>query len=59
LIWKPEGKRPVGRSRHRCYDNIKMYVKEIILESVEWIQVAQDRAKLWVIVNTVMNLWVP
>ena len=59
FIGKPEGKRPVGRSRHRCQDNIKMYVQEIILEGVEWIQVVQDRDKLWAVVNTVMNLCVP
>jgi hypothetical protein len=36
-----------------------MYVQEIILEGVEWIQVVQDRDKLWAVVNTVMNLCVP
>jgi hypothetical protein len=24
LVWKPEGKRPLGRPRHRCEDNIKI-----------------------------------
>jgi hypothetical protein len=24
LMGKPEGKRPLGRPRHRCEDNIKM-----------------------------------
>jgi hypothetical protein len=29
LVGKPEGKRPVGRPRHRWIDNIKMYLREI------------------------------
>jgi hypothetical protein len=29
LVWKPEGKRPLGRLRHRWEDNIKMEPKEI------------------------------
>ena len=29
LVGKPEGKRPLGRSRHRRVNNIKMEVKEV------------------------------
>jgi hypothetical protein len=29
LLGKPEGKRPVGRQRHRCVDNIKMHLREM------------------------------
>jgi hypothetical protein len=29
LIGKPEGKRPLGRSRHRLVDNIEMDLREI------------------------------
>jgi len=29
LVGKPEGKRPLGRRRHRWEDNIKMYLKEV------------------------------
>jgi hypothetical protein len=29
LVGKPEGKRPLGRPRHRCVDNIKMDLREI------------------------------
>jgi hypothetical protein len=29
LVGKPEGKRPLGRKRHRCVDNIKMDLREI------------------------------
>jgi hypothetical protein len=31
LVRKPEGKRPLGRSRRRWIDNIKMDLLEIIL----------------------------
>jgi hypothetical protein len=43
LVGKPEGKRPLGRSRRRCIDNIKMYLLEIGLSVVDWIGLAQDR----------------
>ena len=29
LVEKPEGKRPLGRPRRGCEDNIKMYLKEV------------------------------
>ena len=29
LVGKPEGKRPLGRPRHRWEDNIKMDVQEV------------------------------
>ena len=29
LVEKPEGKRPLGRPRHRCEDNIKMDLQEV------------------------------
>jgi hypothetical protein len=56
LIGKPEGKRPLGRPRHRRDDGIRMYLREIGWESVDWIQLAQDRDRWRTIVNTVMNL---
>jgi hypothetical protein len=43
LIRRPKGKRPVGRPRHRWEDNIKMDLKEIGIDGVNWIQLAQDR----------------
>jgi hypothetical protein len=57
LVGKPEVKRPLGRPRHKWEDNIKIDLKEIGWEGVDWIYVAQDRDWWWwVLVNTVMNL---
>jgi hypothetical protein len=40
-------------------DNIKMDLKDIGWEGVDWINLAQDRHQWWIPVNTVMNLQVP
>jgi hypothetical protein len=55
LVGKREGERPLGRPRHRWEDNIKMDLKETGWGGMDWIDLAQDRA----IVNMVMNLQVP
>jgi hypothetical protein len=49
------GKKPLGRPRRRLEENIKMYIWEIELDSVEWIYVAQNRDQWRAVVNTVMN----
>jgi hypothetical protein len=59
LLGKPEGKRPIGRPRHRWEDNIKMDLQDMGCESMDWIDQAQDRDKWWALVDTVMNLQVP
>jgi hypothetical protein len=56
LVWKSEGKRPLGKPRCRLEDGIKLDLREIGWEGVEWIQLAQDRDQWRSIVNTVMNL---
>jgi hypothetical protein len=43
LVGKPEGKRPPGRPRWGCLDNIKMDLREIGLSCMDWIGLAQDR----------------
>jgi hypothetical protein len=40
LVGKPEGRRPLGRSRHRWEDNIKMDLREIGFGDVDWIHLA-------------------
>jgi len=37
LVGKSEGKRPLGRPRHRWEDNIRMDLREIRWEGVDWI----------------------
>jgi hypothetical protein len=59
LLGKPEGKRPLGRPRHRWIDNINMDVLEIGLNVLDWIGLAQDRYRWRALVNSVMNLRVP
>jgi hypothetical protein len=56
LVGRPEGKRPLGRPRHRWEDNIKMDLREIGIDGVNWIWLAEDRVQWWAFVNTVMNL---
>jgi hypothetical protein len=52
LVGKPEEKRPFGRPRRRCEDNIRMDLREIGWESVDWINLAPDRDQCWTRVNT-------
>jgi hypothetical protein len=59
LVWRPEGKRPLGRPRRRWEDNIKMNLREIGIDVANWIRLAQDRVQWQAFVNTVRNLRVP
>jgi hypothetical protein len=59
LAGKPEGNRPLGRSRRRWEGNIIIDHREMGWEGVDWIHVAQDRDQWWTVVNTVINLRVP
>jgi hypothetical protein len=59
LVGKPEGKRPLGTPRSRRVDNIKMDLREIGWNGVDWIDMAQDRNQWRALVNTVLNLRVP
>jgi hypothetical protein len=59
LVGKPEGKIPLGRPRHRWVDKIKMDLRGIGWDGVDWIDIAQDRDQWRALVNMVMNLRVP
>jgi hypothetical protein len=56
---KAKGKRSLGRPISRWEDNIKMDLREIGLEVVDWINLAQNRDRWQVLVNTAMNIRVP
>jgi len=56
LVGKPEGKRPLGRPRHRWEDNIKMYLQEVGRGVMDWIELAQDRDRRRALVIAVINL---
>ena len=56
---KPEGKRLLGRSRHRWEDNIKMDLQEVGCGGIDWTELAQDRDRWRSFVNVTMNLRVP
>jgi hypothetical protein len=59
LVGKPEGKRPLGRTRRMWVNNIKMDDGEIGWDGVDWIHMAQDRDQWRALVNTVLNLRIP
>jgi hypothetical protein len=56
LMGKPEREGPLGRPRRRWEDGIRMDLREIGWESVDWIQLAQNRDQCQAVVNMVMNL---
>jgi hypothetical protein len=53
---KPKGKRPHGRPRCRWTDNIKMYFQEVEWKGISWIDLAKDRDRWRVLVNSVMKI---
>jgi len=59
LVEKLEGKRPLGRPRHRGVDNIRMDLQEVGCGYMDWIGLAQDRDRWRTLVSAVMNLRVP
>jgi Lhr-like helicase len=56
LLLSPERKRQLGKPKRRWEENIKMDLKEIRWEVVDWIHVAQDTDHGRVLVNTVHRL---
>jgi len=59
LVGKPEGKRSLGRPRHRWEDNIKLDLQEVGYGVMGWIDLFQDGDSWRALVNAVMNLRVP
>ena len=56
---KPEGKRALGRPRHRWEDNIKMDLREVGCDPADWMVLAEDRDHWRAYVRVVMNPRVP
>jgi hypothetical protein len=59
LAVKPQGKRPLGRLRRRWMDTIKIDLREIGWDGIDWMDLAQNRDQSRALVNTVMSLRVP
>jgi len=58
-VAKPEGKSLLGRPWNRWEDHIKVNLKEVRCEGMDWIDLTQEKDKWWALVNAVMNLRVP
>jgi hypothetical protein len=56
LVRKPEGKRPPGRPRCRCENNIRMNLREMGWEGADWMNLARDRDGGQAPVTMVMKL---
>ena len=59
LVGRSEGRKPLGRPRHRWVDNIRMDLREVGCGYMDWIGLAQDRDRWRTVVSSVMNLRVP
>jgi hypothetical protein len=55
LVGRPEGKRPLGRPRRRCEDNITTDIKETEWEFVDWMHPCHNRDQKRDLVKTVMS----
>ena len=56
LTGEPPRKRPVGRPRRRWVDNIRMDLKEIVINTTNWVDSAQNRDYLRALVKVALNL---
>ena len=52
----PTEKRPLGRPRRRREDDIRMDLKEIEINTRNWVDSAQDRDYWRALVNATLNL---
>jgi hypothetical protein len=59
VVSKPVRDKSLRALRRRWEDNIKTGLDELVCGGADWIHLSQDRVWCWVLVNRVMNLWVP
>jgi hypothetical protein len=59
LTGKPIGKRPLGRPKCRWENNIRMALKEIVINTRNWVDLTQDRDYWRALVYAALNLQVP
>jgi transposase len=59
LNGRPEDKRPLGRSRCRWEENIKLELRDIGTDGENWIEMPQNRVQWWAYLNAVMNFLFP
>jgi len=59
LVGKLEGRKPLGRPRRRCVDNIRMGLEKVGCGYMDWIGLAQDRDRWRTLLSALMNLRVP
>jgi len=55
LVGRPEGKRPLGRSRRRWENNIKMDLRETGCKDGKWMKLVQDRVQYWTYILPMSN----
>jgi hypothetical protein len=55
LVGKYEGKRPSRRKRRRWECGIRVELRRLAVECVEWIPLAQERDQCRALVNMAMN----
>ena len=59
LTGTPTGKRSLGKCSRRWEDNIRMYLKEIGINTRNWVDSAQDRDYWRALTNSALNLRIP
>jgi hypothetical protein len=59
LVGRPKGRRPIMKPTHRWEDNIRMVLRKIGWEGVDWMCLAQDWDQWQVLMNMLMDLLVP
>jgi hypothetical protein len=59
LVGKPEGKRPLGRTRSKWKDNCRTDLMKIGWKGVDWTHLDRDRDQWWDDVITVIKLRFP